>query len=51
MRVKAGIRVISVGSSNPFGHPHPSALPALRTDLLGAIEVRLEQTGPVVRLQ
>ena len=51
MRIKAGIRVISVGSSNPFGHPHPSTLPALRTDLLGAIEVRLEETGPVVRLQ
>jgi competence protein ComEC len=51
MRIKAGIRVISVGSSNPFGHPHPSTLPALRTDLLGAIEVRLEETGPAVRLQ
>jgi competence protein ComEC len=41
MRVKADVRVISVGASNPFGHPHPSSLPALRTDVLGAIEVKL----------
>jgi competence protein ComEC len=48
MRVQAEIRVVSVGASNPFGHPHPSSLPALRTDLLGAIEVRLEGDHPVV---
>jgi competence protein ComEC len=50
MRVKSDVRVISVGASNPFGHPHPSSLPALRTDLLGAIEVRLEGKHPVVRV-
>lgn len=50
MRVKSDLRVISVGASNPFGHPHVSSLPALRTDLLGAIEVRLEGDHPIVRL-
>ena len=50
MRVKSDVRVISVGANNPFGHPHPSTLPALRTDLLGAIEVRLEGDRPVVRV-
>jgi len=49
MRVKSDVRVISVGANNPFGHPHPSTLPALRTDVLGAIEVRLEGERPVVR--
>jgi competence protein ComEC len=49
MRVKSDVRVISVGGNNPFGHPHPSALPALRTDLLGAIEVTLEGQHPLVR--
>jgi competence protein ComEC len=49
MRVKSDVRVISVGANNPFGHPHPSTLPALRTDLLGAIEVSLEGSRPVVR--
>ena len=34
-RVPASVRVISVGANNPFGHPHESALPALRTDRLG----------------
>jgi len=48
MRTKSNVRVISVGASNPFGHPHPSALPALRTDLMGAIEVRLEGSHPIV---
>jgi competence protein ComEC len=42
VRPKAGVRVISVGANNPFGHPHESALPALRTDRLGAITVILE---------
>jgi len=51
MRVKSDVRVISVGANNPFGHPHPSSLPALRTDLLGAIEVRLEGKHPVVRVR
>jgi competence protein ComEC len=49
MRVKSDIRVVSVGANNPFGHPHPSTLPALRTDLLGAIEVRLDGDHPTVR--
>jgi competence protein ComEC len=49
MRVKSDVRVVSVGANNPFGHPHPSTLPALRTDVLGAIEVRLEGNRPVVR--
>jgi competence protein ComEC len=40
-RIPARVRVISVGGSNPFGHPHESALPALRTDRLGAITVTL----------
>ena len=43
IRPKAAVRVISVGSNNPFGHPHESTLPALRTDRLGAITVRLEK--------
>jgi competence protein ComEC len=46
LKVRARIRVISVGANNPFGHPHPSALPALRTDRLGAITVTL--TDPPV---
>jgi competence protein ComEC len=33
------IRVVSVGANNPFGHPHPSIPPALRTDRLGAVTV------------
>ncbi len=41
LRTEAGLRVISVGANNPFGHPDASALPALRTDLLGAITVTL----------
>jgi beta-lactamase superfamily II metal-dependent hydrolase len=41
VRPDAAVRVISVGANNPFGHPHPSALPALRTDELGAITVTL----------
>ncbi len=45
-RPRASIRVISVGSNNPFGHPHASALPALRTDRLGAITVTLAAGGP-----
>jgi competence protein ComEC len=47
MRPKAAIRVISVGANNPFGHPHESALPALRTDRLGAITVTLERSPKV----
>ena len=39
VRPKAGISIISVGANNPFGHPHATALPALRTDQLGAITV------------
>ncbi len=40
-RIPARVRVISVGGSNPFGHPHESVLPALRTDRQGAITVTL----------
>jgi competence protein ComEC len=47
IRPKATIRVVSVGANNPFGHPHPSALPALRTDRLGAIRVTLENDPKV----
>jgi len=50
MKVASEVRVISVGANNPFGHPHASSLPALRTDELGAIEVRLEGKHPVVRV-
>lgn len=47
--IRARIPVISVGANNGFGHPAPEWLPALRTDLLGAIEVTLAQSGPSVR--
>ena len=42
LRVRADIPVISVGTGNPFGHPDPSKLPALRTDVLGMIEVTMK---------
>jgi beta-lactamase superfamily II metal-dependent hydrolase len=42
LRPSAQVRVISVGANNPFGHPSESALPALRTDQLGAITATLE---------
>lgn len=48
LRVRAGIPVISVGANNRFGHPDASKLPALRTDLLGAIQVTLKPGGPEV---
>jgi competence protein ComEC len=48
LQVHASIRVISVGANNPFGHPDPSTLPALRTDQLGAITVTLAKP-PAVR--
>jgi competence protein ComEC len=41
LQASAPVKVISVGANNPFGHPHPSTLPALRTDQLGAITVIL----------
>jgi competence protein ComEC len=41
LRVKADLRLISVGANNPFGHPAASALPAVRTDQLGAVTVAL----------
>jgi competence protein ComEC len=47
LQVHSNVRVISVGSNNPFGHPDPSTLPALRTDQLGAITVTLAKP-PVV---
>ena len=46
LRVQSTVRVVSVGANNPFGHPDPSILPALRTDRLGAITVTL--TSPPV---
>jgi len=46
LRTQSGIRVISVGASNPFGHPHSTKLPALRTDELGAIRVVMDGAGP-----
>jgi len=48
LHVRAPIRVISVGANNPFGHPHPSSLPALRTDRFGAIAVELKEPRPAV---
>ncbi len=48
LKVRALIPVISVGANNPFRHPHPTKLPALRTDILGAIQVVLTPDGPVV---
>jgi competence protein ComEC len=47
IRPRATIRVISVGENNPFGHPNESALPALRTDRLGAITLTLEKRPKV----
>jgi competence protein ComEC len=47
VRPKAGIPVISVGANNPFGHPDLAALPALRTDRLGAITITLENRPTV----
>ena len=48
LKVKSDVRVISVGANNPFGHPAKSALPALRTDQMGAIQVTLSGTRPLV---
>jgi len=48
LKVRSDVRVISVGANNPFGHPAKSALPALRTDQLGAIQVTLSGQRPVV---
>ena len=48
LKVRSNVRIISVGANNPFGHPAKSALPALRTDQLGAIEVTLSGGRPVV---
>ena len=47
VRPRATVRVISVGANNPFGHPHESALPALRTDRLGAVTVTLANSPKV----
>jgi len=47
LKVKSDVRVISVGANNPFGHPAKSALPALRTDKMGAIQVTLSGTRPL----
>lgn len=48
LRTRADLPVISVGANNPFGHPHPSRLPALRTDLLGAVRIVLAPERPRV---
>ena len=48
LNVRARIPVISVGANNPFGHPHLTKLPALRTDILGAIQVVLKPGHPEV---
>ena len=47
IRPRAAIRVISVGANNPFGHPHESALPALRTDRSGALTITLNSPPKV----
>jgi beta-lactamase superfamily II metal-dependent hydrolase len=44
VRPMTSVPVVSVGANNPFGHPHPQSLPALRTDQLGAITVTLATT-------
>ena len=49
VRPKTSVPVISVGANNPFGHPHPQSLPALRTDQLGAITVTLASTEDLGR--
>jgi competence protein ComEC len=49
LKVRSNIRVISVGANNPFGHPAASALPALRTDRYGAIQVTLSGRMPAVQ--
>ena len=48
LQVSADLPVISVGANNSFGHPHASKLPALRTDILGAIRIVLTPAGPQV---
>jgi competence protein ComEC len=50
LEIRSPVPVISVGAGNPFGHPHPTKLPALRTDLLGAVRVVLEHHRPIVIL-
>lgn len=50
LRTRGRIPIISVGAHNPFGHPSEKRLPALRTDLLGTIQVSLTPQGPRVRL-
>jgi competence protein ComEC len=48
LQPQAAVRVISVGANNPFGHPHESSLPALRTDRMGAITITLANPRPHV---
>lgn len=48
LEIGAGIRVISVGANNRFGHPDASKLPALRTDVLGAIRIVMKPGHPEV---
>jgi competence protein ComEC len=50
LRVRSNVRIISVGANNPFGHPAKSALPALRTDQIGAIQVTLSGRMPLVEV-
>jgi len=49
LKVQSNVRVISVGANNPFGHPAASALPALRTDRYGAIQVTLSGRVPIAQ--
>ncbi len=48
LTVQATIPIVSVGASNPFGHPHLSKLLALRTDILGALQIVLAPGHPIV---
>lgn len=48
LTIRGDLPVISVGARNRFGHPAPSRLPALRTDLLGAIRIELRPRAPQV---
>ena len=55
--VAPSLAVISAGARNRFGHPHPStlatlaeaALPAARTDRMGALTIQLEPGGFILR--
>jgi competence protein ComEC len=52
--VSPAVAIITVGATNPFGHPHPDTLAALegrpvfRTDIHGRITVRTDGSAIVV---